>query len=438
MSSSARRIVTQLPGPRSKELDKRKQDSVARGVSNQNPIYAVDVGGGIIEDVDGNRFVDLGSGIAVTTVGASHPAVVKAIHNQAERFTHTCFMVTPYAEYVELAEKLNQITPGDFSKKTCFFNSGAECVENAVKIARAYTKKKAVVAFENAYHGRTNLTMSMTGKAVPYKAGFGPFTPEVYRAPMSYPFHDGLDGHQAAQRTITMIERYITPDEVACVIIEPIQGEGGFIVPAPGFLKEVVSYCRDNNIVFIADEVQSGFGRTGQMFACEHEDIEPDIMCTAKGIAAGMPLSAVTGRAEIMDVVDPGGLGGTYGGNPLSCAAGLAVIDEFKNGKWLEKARRIEQILTTRLHKMALNDPRIGEIRGRGAMIGVEFVEPGTTTPLARVVKEVQKKMYNEGVIILTCGLGGNVIRFLPPLSIDEEVLEDALTVLEESLKEVQ
>lgn len=323
-----RQLVTEIPGPLSLELSKRRAAAVSHAVNVSVPVFVARAGGGIIEDVDGNRLIDLGSGIAVTTIGNSAPRVVDAVRAQVAEFTHTCFMVTPYESYVAVAETLNRITPGSGEKRSVLFNSGAEAVENAVKVARAYTRKSAVVAFNHAYHGRTNLTMALTAKSMPYKAGFGPFAPEVYRAPLSYPYRDGLidkelatDGEKAAARAIRVIDSQIGADNLAALLIEPIQGEGGFIVPAEGFLPTLLEWCRRNDVVFIADEVQTGFARSGAMFACEHEGIEPDLICTAKAIADGLPLSAVTGRANIMDAPHVGGLGGTFGGNPLACAA---------------------------------------------------------------------------------------------------------------------
>lgn len=317
-----RQLVTEIPGPLSLELSKRRAAAVSHAVNVSVPVFVARAGGGIIEDVDGNRLIDLGSGIAVTTIGNSAPRVVDAVRAQVAEFTHTCFMVTPYESYVAVAETLNRITRAP-AKRSVLFNSGAEAVENAVKVARAYTRKSAVVAFNHAYHGRTNLTMALTAKSMPYKAGFGPFAPEVYRAPLSYPYRDGLidkelatDGEKAAARAIRVIDSQIGADNLAALLIEPIQGEGGFIVPAEGFLPTLLEWCRRNDVVFIADEVQTGFARSGAMFACEHEGIEPDLICTAKAIADGLPLSAVTGRANIMDAPHVGGLGGTFGGNP--------------------------------------------------------------------------------------------------------------------------
>ena len=348
--------------------------------------------------------------------------------------THTCFMISPYESYVAVAEKLNRLTPGDHAKKSALFNSGAEAVENAIKIARKATGRPAVVAFDHAYHGRTNLTMALTAKSMPYKSGFGPFASEVYRVPASYPFRDGLSGADAAAKAISLIEKQIGADNLAAVIIEPIQGEGGFIVPAEGFLPAVVDWCRANGVVFIADEVQTGFARTGAMFASELFGIVPDLITTAKGIAGGMPLAAVTGRAEIMDATHGGGLGGTYGGNPVACAAAIAAIDAFENDGMLERAREIGGILRARFESLQQSDARIGEVRGAGAMIAVEFVDPETKAPDAALTSAVAKAAIAEGVIVLTCGTYGNVIRFLPPLSISDELLTEGVDVVAAAL----
>ena len=429
-----RRLVTAIPGPRSQGLLDRKSAAVAAGVSHTVPIEAVAAGGGVVVDADGNSLIDLGSGIAVTSVGNAHPAVVAAVQAAVAQMTHTCFMISPYDSYVSVAEALNRLTPGDHAKKSALFNSGAEAVENAIKIARKFTKKQAVVAFDHAYHGRTNLTMALTAKAMPYKSGFGPFASEVYRAPASYPFRDGLSGDAAAARAISLIEKQIGADNLAAVIIEPIQGEGGFIVPADGFLSAIVDWCRANGVVFIADEVQTGFARTGAMFASELFGIVPDLITTAKGIAGGMPLAAVTGRAEIMDATHGGGLGGTYGGNPVACAAALASIDAFENDGLLERAREIGGFLRARLESLQASDPRIGEVRGRGAMIAVEFVDPATKAPDAALTAAVAKAAIADGVIVLTCGTYGNVIRFLPPLTIGAELLHEGLDVVAAAL----
>ncbi|WP_332664593.1 4-aminobutyrate--2-oxoglutarate transaminase [Aeromicrobium sp.] len=427
-----RNLVTAIPGPRSQELMTRKKSAVAQGVGTTMPVFAAEAGGGIVKDVDGNSFIDLGSGIAVTTVGNSAPRVVEAVREQVEAFTHTCFMITPYEGYVAVAEALNRLTPGDHDKRTALFNSGAEAVENAVKIARAHTKKQAVVAFDHAYHGRTNLTMAMTAKSMPYKSGFGPFAPEVYRAPLSYPYRDekNLDGAAAARRAITYIEKQVGAGNLAAVVIEPIQGEGGFIVPAEGFLPALADWCTANNVVFIADEVQSGFARTGELFACEHDGVVPDLIVTAKGIAGGLPLSAVTGRAEMMDAPHVSGLGGTYGGNPLACAAALATIETIEAEGLVERARQIERLMLDRLHRLQADDDRLGDVRGRGAMIAVEIVKSGTDEPDPLLTSAVAAAAHLAGVIVLTCGTYGNVLRFLPPLSISDDLLNEGLDIV--------
>jgi 4-aminobutyrate aminotransferase / (S)-3-amino-2-methylpropionate transaminase / 5-aminovalerate transaminase len=439
-----RHLATAIPGPKSSALIERKAAAVSRGVGTTMPVYAARAGGGIVEDVDGNRLIDLGSGIAVTTIGNAAPRVAEAVAAQAGEFTHTCFMVTPYEQYVDVCEHLNRLTPGAGEKRSALFNTGSEAVENAIKIARSYTRKQAVVAFDHAYHGRTNLTMALTAKSMPYKNGFGPFAPEIYRAPLSYPFRDAefgkelaTDGELAAKRAISVIDKQVGADNLAAVIIEPIQGEGGFIVPAEGFLAALLAWCRDNNVVFIADEVQTGFARTGAMFACEHEGIEPDLIVTAKGIAGGLPLSAVTGRAEIMDAPHVSGLGGTYGGNPVACAAALATIETIEADGLVQRAAAIETLMKDRLHQLQADDDRIGDVRGRGAMIAVELVKPGGLEPDADLTKALCAAAHAQGVIVLSCGTYGNVLRFLPPLAISDELLNEGLDVLAAALKEL-
>ncbi|MFV8171526.1 4-aminobutyrate--2-oxoglutarate transaminase [Mycolicibacterium peregrinum] len=426
-----RRIVTAIPGPVSQQMQARKTAAVAGGIGTTLPVYVVAAGGGILVDADGNQLIDFGSGIAVTTVGNSAPAVVEAVTEQVAAFTHTCFMVTPYEGYVRVAEELNRLTPGDHDKRSVLFNSGAEAVENAVKIARAYTRRQAVVVFDHAYHGRTNLTMAMTAKNQPYKNGFGPFAGEVYRVPTSFPFRDGeTDGAAAAARALDLIDKQVGAENVAAIVIEPIQGEGGFIVPAPGFLRALQDWCTEAGAVFVADEVQSGFARTGAMFAVEHDDVVPDLIVTAKGIAGGLPLSAVTGRAEIMDAPHAGGLGGTYGGNPIACAAALAVIDTIEREGLLARAVEIEKTMIGRLNAIATVDSRIGEVRGRGAMIALELVKAGTAEPDADLAKQVSAAAHAQGLVVLTCGTYGNVLRFLPPLSMPDHLLEEGLDIL--------
>src|SRR5664279_6238060 len=352
MIEQKRVLHTEIPGPRSRELHRRKVSAVSSGVSTTLPIYIERAGGGILVDADGNQLIDFGSGIAVTSVGNAAAEVVARVQHQVAQFTHTCFMVTPYEGYVEVCEALNRLTPGTHAKRSALFNSGAEAVENAVKIARRFTGRDAVVVFDHAYHGRTNLTMAMTAKNMPYKDGFGPFAGEVYRAPMSYPFHEptAISGAEAAARAISIIEKQVGANRTAAVVIEPIQGEGGFVVPADGFLPALSAWCTANGVLFVADEVQSGFARTGAMFACEHEDVVPDLVTTAKGIAGGLPLAGVTGRAEIMDSVHGGGLGGTYGGNPIACAAALGAIATIENENLVAAAQRIEATMLARLN----------------------------------------------------------------------------------------
>ena len=428
-----RQLVTAVPGPRSTALARRRELTVASGVASTLGVYVDHAGGGVLVDVDGNSFIDLGSGIAVTSVGNAAPAVARAVAAQAEQFTHTCFMVAPYEGYVAVCEALARLTPGDHDKRSVLVNSGAEAVENAVKVARRATGRDAVVVLDHAYHGRTNLTMAMTAKAMPYKTGFGPFAGEVYRVPASYPLREPREttGEQAAARAITMIEKQVGADQVACLVVEPILGEGGFVVPAPGFLPALERWCRSTGVLLVADEVQTGFARTGAMFACDHEGVVPDLVAMAKGIAGGMPLAAVTGRAELMDAVHVGGLGGTFGGNPLACAAALAAIDLYESEDLAGAAREIERLVVPRLTALAGRAPAIAEVRGRGAMLAVEIVRPGTLEPDAAETARIARGCAAQGVLVLTCGTYGNVLRLLPPLVIGQELLEDALDVLE-------
>ncbi|MFL6023685.1 MAG: 4-aminobutyrate--2-oxoglutarate transaminase [Marmoricola sp.] len=427
-----RRLVTEIPGPQSRALHERRVAAVAAGVGSTLPIYVAAAGGGVLLDVDGNSLIDLASGIAVTSVGNSAPEVVARVTEQVAAFTHTCFMVAPYDGYVEVCEELTRLTPGTHAKKAALFNSGAEAVENAVKIARVSTGRDAVVVVDHAYHGRTNLTMAMTAKNMPYKEGFGPFAGEVYRAPVSYPFRDGLSGAEAAARTIDVIDKQVGPSNVACIVIEPVLGEGGFIVPAPGYLGALADYARANGIVFVADEIQSGMCRTGAWFASEHEGVVPDLVTVAKGVAGGLPLAAVVGTAEIMDSVHVGGLGGTYGGNPVACAAALGAIATMKELELAKRAREIEELLTSRLRALAAEHAWIGEVRGRGAMIAIEVVEPGGTVPDAARAARLSAGCHQAGVLTLTCGTYGNVLRFLPPLVAGDALLHEAMDVLAE------
>ncbi|MBZ6083887.1 4-aminobutyrate--2-oxoglutarate transaminase [Streptomyces olivaceus] len=434
-----RRVVTAIPGPKSQELQARRTAAVARGVGSTLPVFVTRAGGGVVEDVDGNSLIDFGSGIAVTSVGASAEAVVRRASAQLADFTHTCFMVTPYEGYVAVAEALAELTPGDHAKKSALFNSGAEAVENAVKIARAYTGRQAVIAFDHGYHGRTNLTMALTAKNMPYKHGFGPFAPEVYRVPVAYgyrwPTGPENAGPEAAAQAIDQITKQVGAENVAAIVIEPVLGEGGFIEPARGFLPALRQYAADHGIVFVADEIQSGFCRTGQWFACEDEGIVPDLITTAKGIAGGLPLAAVTGRAEIMDAAHAGGLGGTYGGNPVACAAALGAIETMRELDLNARARRIEAVMKPRLAAMAEKFDVIGDVRGRGAMIAIELVtDRDTKEPDPRAAAALAAACHRAGLLVLTCGTYGNVLRFLPPLVIGEDLLNEGLDIIEQAL----
>ena len=431
--------MTQVPGPRSTELMARKATTVARGIGTTLPVFIDRAGGGVLVDVDGNSLIDFGSGIAVVSVGNAADAVVARVQEQVARFTHTCFMVTPYDGYLDVCDALARLTPGDHDKRSALFNSGAEAVENAVKISRAHTKRQAVVVFDHGYHGRTNLTMALTAKNMPYKHSFGPFAPEVYRVPMSYPFRDpdGMTGEQAAARALELVDKQVGADEVACIVIEPVQGEGGFVVPAPGFLPALAQWCTDNGAVFVADEIQSGFARTGDWFACDHEGVVPDLVTTAKGIAGGLPLAAVTGRAEIMDAPHVGGLGGTYGGNPVACAAALGAIETMEREDLCGRARHIGEVMTARLRELAAAHDVIGDVRGRGAMVAVELTRPGTLEPDAATTAAVAKACHADGLVVLTCGTYGNVLRFLPPLVMPEHLLDEGLGVLEKAFASV-
>lgn len=433
-----RKLVTAIPGPKSQELIKRRAEAVSAALGMAIPVVVEKAGGGVIVDVDGNSIIDMGAGIAVVNVGNSADRVVKNVQDQVEAFTHTCFMIAPYMGYIEVCEALNRLTPGTHKKKSALFNSGAEAVENAVKIARNFTKRQAVVVFEHGYHGRTNLTMAMTAKNMPYKEGFGPFTPEVYRMPMAYPYRcDSCSGNckqTVLDTVIHKIEKEIGAHNVACIVIEPIMGEGGFIVPCEGFLPGLAKFCKENGILFVADEVQTGFARTGAMFASEHEGIVPDLITTAKGIAGGLPLAAVTGRADVMDAVHISGLGGTYGGSPIACAAAIGAIATIEEEKLVERASHIGKIMTDALHKMKEKYPIVGDVRGRGAMQAIELVIPGSKDPNPAALAAAIKYCQQKGVLILSAGTYGNVIRLLPPLVMPEHLLNEALQILDEAL----
>lgn len=432
-----RKVITPIPGPKSQAMHARRLEAVSAGAGAALPVYIEKANGAILVDIDGNQLIDLGSGIGVTTIGHTNAGVVEAVAAQVQNLTHTLFTATPYESYVEVCELLNKHTPGNFKKKSVLFNSGAEAVENAVKIARKATRKNGIVVFDHAYHGRTNLTFSMNFKNAPYGNGFGPTAASIQHVPMSYPYRDpqGMTGEEAARRAISYMEKRVGVEDLAAIFIEPIQGEGGFIVPAPGFLATISKWARENGVLMVADEVQSGVARTGKWFASEWEEgFEPDMFTIAKGIAGGMPISAVTGRAEIMDASHPGGLGGTFGGNPVSAAAALSVLKQIEDGGVLERATAIGELLTRRLNELKAKYPVIGDVRGRGAMIAIELVEPGTLNPSKAAVDALVKHMHSNGIFVLTAGTHYNVIRFLPPLAISDELLEDALSVLEQGL----
>jgi 4-aminobutyrate aminotransferase/(S)-3-amino-2-methylpropionate transaminase len=426
-----RRVVTAIPGPKSQAIHERRLRVVPTGVASALPVYIERAHGAIVIDVDGNQFIDLGAGIGVMTIGHTDEGVVAAASAQLAQLTHAMFTITPYEPYVRVAELLAEHTPGDFAKKTVLLNSGAEAVENAVKIARKHTGRTGVAVLEHAYHGRTNLTMAMTFKAMPYKAGFGPFAGSVFHAPGSYPFHDGLSGADAATRTITYLEKYVGAADLACLVVEPIQGEGGFVVPAHGYLPALQKWCTANGIVFVADEIQSGMARTGAYFAVEHFGVVPDMILSAKGIAGGLPIAGVTGRAEIMDASHPGGLGGTFAGNPVAAAAAVSVFESIERRGLLADGSRIETLLMPALLSLQSRYPVIGDVRGIGAMLAIELVLPGTRDPNPAAVASLTAFAAQNGVLLLSAGTFANVIRFLPSLAISDDQLLDAIGVLE-------
>ena len=428
-----RHVVTAIPGPNSVALQKRRSEVVSAGVGTMLPTFIEEAHGAILKDVDGNHLIDMGSGIGVVTIGHTNEKLVAAVSEQVAKLTHTLVTVAPYEPYVRAAELLTSHAPCRKKKKAAFFNSGAEAVENAVKIARKATGRTEIAVFDHSYHGRTNLTMAMNFKAHPYGTGFGPLAGSVHHAPMSYPFRDPAEmtGPEAATRAITYLEKRVGASQLAALFIEPIQGEGGFIVPAPGFLLTLQEWTRANGIVLVADEVQSGMARTGKWFASEWEEgFEPDLITVAKGIAGGMPLSGVVGRAEIMDAAHAGGLGGTFGGSPTAVAAAVAVMEQFEEGGWFERAEQIGEILSGRLTAMQNNYPVIGDVRGKGAMQAIELVRPGTMDPNPEATDAVMKHCHQNGVLVLNAGTYNNVLRFLPPLAISDELLHDALDVL--------
>jgi 4-aminobutyrate aminotransferase / (S)-3-amino-2-methylpropionate transaminase / 5-aminovalerate transaminase len=425
-----RLVVSEIPGPQSKALWERRERAIPAAVGTTLPVFVADAHGAVIDDVDGNRFIDLGAGIAVVNVGHAHPRVVEAVTSQAARFLHTCFQVTPYEGYVEVCEELARRTPGTHEKRSALVNSGAEAVENAVKIARAATGRSAVIAFDQAFHGRTLLGMSLTAKVNPYKKNFGPYAPEIYRAPFSYPFR----GTGSLEETLAWIEGSVDPAEVACVVVEPIAGEGGFVVPAPGWCAGLAEWCERNGVLFVADEVQTGFGRTGDWFACEYEGVVPDLIATAKGLGGGLPIGGVTGRAEIMDKIHVGGLGSTFGGNPVSCAAALASIAVIEKEGLVARAEQMGTRMLDQLRTMQGASSGVGDVRGRGAMVAIELVDDNGR-PDANRAKAITSACHREGVLVLTAGTNGNVVRLLPPLVIADELLDEGLDILAAAVK---
>lgn len=430
----ARMLVTEVPGPKSRELHERRSKVVPPGVMALLPVYIERAHDAILVDVDGNQFIDCGAGIGVTTVGHTNDGVVEAVRDAMGKVTHTLFTVTPYEAYVKVAEYLAKFAPIPGEKRTMLVNSGAEAVENAVKIARMYTGRPGVAVLEYAYHGRTMLTASMNHKAAPYAQGFGPRASDVYRAPNSFPLHDGLSGEEAAKRTIEWLEKTAGASDLACLVVEPIQGEGGFVVPADGYLPALAAWCRERGIVFIADEIQSGIARSGKVFASDHFGLEPDMVLTAKGIAGGLPLAGVTGRAEIMDVVPAGGLGGTFGGNPVACAAAVAVFEQLEEGAPLREAQRVERVLGDALRDLKAKRDVIAEVRGYGAMLAIEFTKPGTLDPLPELVTHITTEAAQQGVLLLNAGLHNNVLRFLPPVTITDEQIAEVVEVIDQAI----
>ena len=437
-------LRTEIPGPKSKGLSERRAKAVPRGLSHGTPIYVARAEDAWLEDVDGNRYIDFAGGIGCANAGHRRDAVVGAVKDQLDRFLHTCVQVTPYELYIRLAERMNEVTPGKFAKKTIFVNSGAEAVENAVKIARAYTKRPAIIAFEDAFHGRTMMTLALTSKTHPYKAGFAPFPSEVYRVPFAYCYrcsysmkYPSCDLYCARHLEDTF-KRVVANEEVAAVIAEPVLGEGGFIAPPPDYFKVLIELCHKHGILFIADEVQSGFGRTGALFASERYGIEPDLLVTAKSLGGGLPLAGVTGRAEIMDAPGVGGLGGTFAGNPLSCAAALAVLDLFERENLLARANELGDRFQRRAREWQRRWPIIGDVRGLGGMQAIELVKSQETkTPAADETKKITQYCYEHGLITITAGSYSNVIRVLVPLVITNEQMDEALDVLESAIASV-
>ncbi|MET3196118.1 4-aminobutyrate--2-oxoglutarate transaminase [Bacillus sp. OAE603] len=438
------KLQTTIPGPKSKELLERRNKSVPKGISNNSEAFVKRAKGALVEDIDGNTFIDFAGAIGTLNVGHSHPRVVRALQGQAGDFIHTGFNVMMYESYIELAERLAEISPGSFEKQVAFFNSGAEAVENAVKIARKYTKRQGIISFTRGFHGRTLMTMSMTSKVKPYKFGFGPFAPEVYKAPYPYVYRrpDQMSEKEYSNFIIEQFEHFliaeVAPETIAAVVMEPIQGEGGFIVPDIEFVKKVREICTKNGILFVADEIQTGFARTGKYFAIEHFGVEPDLITISKSMGAGVPISGVIGRKEIMEASDIGELGGTYSGSPLGCRAALAVLDIIEDEELNERAVLIGEKVNEKMHQWAKQYEQIGDIRGIGAMCAMEVVtNRKDKTPDKVTVGKIVKEANNRGLMLLSAGIFGNVLRLLMPLTITDEQLEEGLDILRESIEAV-
>lgn len=437
-------IRTSIPGPKSKALGERRATAVPRALSHATPIYVEKAQDAWLEDVDGNRYIDFAGGIGCANTGHRREPVLSAIRAQLDKFLHTCVQVTPYEGYIQLAERMNQVTPGKFPKKTLFVNSGAEAIENAVKIARAHTGRPGIIAFEDAFHGRTMMTLALTSKTHPYKAGFAPFPSDVYRIPYAYCYrcsysltYPSCDLYCARHLEDTF-KRVVASEDVAAVIAEPVLGEGGFVVPPPDYFRTLIDICRKHHVLFIADEVQSGFGRTGKLFASEHYGIEPDILVSAKSIGGGLPLAAITGRAEIMDAPGPGGLGGTFAGNPASCAAALAVLDLFEHEDLLARANQIGSHFQKRAKEWQTRWPLLGEVRGLGGMQAIELIKSAEShEPAAEETKKISQYCYEHGLITITAGSYSNVVRVLVPLVVTDEQMDEGLNVLESALQAV-
>lgn len=429
---SPQRVRTEVPGPRSRELHELKAQHVSASVSPLLPVYIDRAEGSVLTDVDGNEFIDFGCGIGVTSLGHGNPAAIDAAVEQTRRFTHTLFAVAPYELYIEVARLLGEVTPGDFEKRSALSSTGAEAIENAVKIARSHTRRNGIAVVDHGYHGRTNLTLGLNYKALPYSAGVGPRPGEIYRVANSYPFRDGLDGAEAARRAIAHLEKVSGAENLACLVIEPIQGEGGIIVPAPGYLETLQEWCRANGIVIVADEIQTGLGRTGRLYASEHFGFVPDLVVSAKAIAAGFPVSAVTGRAEIMDAMPAGGLSGTFSGNPVGCAAAVEVLRQLREPGAMDRTTAIGERLQAGLKALQQRYPVIGDVRGLGALHGIELVdESGAPDP--DLFRKVSRNALDRGLLVLVGGSDGHVLRLLPAVNVSDELVDEALQILEES-----